>query len=255
MLNTSGQKKLLTQSLPNHQVWRRSLASLILVSLLTVGCTQKAPTKLNLNLSVQPANRPGIYQVTGATNLPEGTVLSIAAIRYFRSPELTGTSSAAVDSYAILARQLVKVEQGTWQANLNLWEVAPDGSYVETWQKNPLTVGLPLVPSSEVAFVALLEPTNQIPELRKALDAQQGKMSTNLLRYTNEGNWYLRASENIAISLPLGKTTPPVLTSKDINGGWGDRSLIISENYSNSILPSATISQSDAPMSPEQFMR
>jgi hypothetical protein len=254
MPNPTILKNLFNPLLPKLRHWQSSLPTLVLLLLLAASCTPKADSTFDLSFSIQPTNRPGIYQVTGSTNLPEGSLLSIAAIRYFRYPEATVANSATVDSYAILARQLVKVEQGTWQANLYLWQVAPDGQYQESWQQNPLKIGLPLMPSSEVTFVALLEPANQTAKLEKALENQQAKRSTNLLRYTNDGQWYLKASKNLAISLPVGKTTPPVLNAKDTNGGWGDRSSIISETNSDTTLPPPTISQTDAPLSLRQFM-
>ncbi|MBW4453009.1 MAG: hypothetical protein KME55_10140 [Nostoc indistinguendum CM1-VF10] len=86
----------------------------------------------------------------------------MAAVRYLRP--VSGQTEALLNSdtntnRSILARQIVEVKQGQWEAALNLWQVSPDGHFQEVWQANPAQIQL--FPEDGVTFVAIFDPASQ----------------------------------------------------------------------------------------------
>ncbi|WP_414582158.1 hypothetical protein [Scytonema sp. PCC 10023] len=228
-----------------------SLASIFLL-LLTVnyGCDKKAQEQVQLEItSVQPTGSNGIYNIVGSTNLPDSSQIAVAAVRYLLP---TGEQQAGVlndqvsNNRSILARQIVEVKQGQWQADLNLWQVAPDGRFQEAWQAYPQ---MKLRPDSNVTFIATFEPAGQLKKSNLQLEGKQ-------LRFTNKGEIYLQAGETMPISLPLGKTTPPVPQAEDLNKKANQPQIqapILTSN--TSFLRSAKFRQTNAPLKPSEFLR
>jgi hypothetical protein len=228
---------------------------ILLLVVLCASCSSPKPPEVALKLSVQPASSSGLYNVTGSTNLPEHSQITVAAIRYLRPTDQEFLDSDPNATYSILARQIVEVSQGKWQANLNLWQVAPDGRFQEAWQLNQSQIGLSLNPASEVSFVAIFDPATQPPKRKKNEEVQDFRGS--LVRFTLEGQPYVQASQTLQVSLPVGRRPPPVLKAEDMNGGWGNR-------YEVKPQPAVAINirpqlpktnQTDAPLSPSEFLR
>lgn len=188
--------------------WRRLALVWLLVLITCTGCLgaidfgEAAPVKLSIR-QVQATGRPGVYTVAGNTTLPEQTQITVAALRDFQT-------AAAHPVYAILDRQFAKVQQGRWQASLNLWQVAPDGQFQEGWQLSDLSSA---DPATTVTFLATLDPANQPPGLKERIEAQDEASQVNLVRFTTDGELYLEDSEQVNVPLPSGRTTPPAVAS------------------------------------------
>ncbi|MDY6901289.1 MAG: hypothetical protein SWZ49_24915 [Cyanobacteriota bacterium] len=232
-----------------------------LLLLASSGCSNKSQNEVQLEIqSIQREDSRGSYKVVGSTNLPESSRIAITAVRYLRpttanAEQIIGNNDGNVNR-SILARQIVEVKQGKWEADLNLWEVAPNGNFQEVWQtnKNYKT----LTPEREVGFIATFNPVGQLPSSDKE-DAQQPifqQLEGKSLRFTNEGEKYVQASQFRSVSLPVGKTTP-VRVPEEFNNGWGNRYQLKaqSENSASSLPTLGKSQQTNAPLSNSQFLR
>lgn len=232
------------------------LAVMLIILALCVSCSPAKLPDTALTISVQPASSPGLYTVSGTTNLPNQSQITVAAIRYLRPKSQEFFSSDPQETYAILARQIVNVSQRKWQANLNLWQIATDGRLQEAWQVNQSQTGLLLNPANEVSFVATFDPTGQFlnPEQQQV---QFQDIQGSLVRFTNEGLPYVQAIQNLKIALPVGRRSPPIVKDEDLNGGWGKRYEIKPERpVANNMRPQPIkTNQSNAPLSPSEFVR
>ncbi len=238
------------------------LSALVLAS---VGCSAAKAPVANLNFQVEPAGRAGVYTVSGSTNLPDQSQITVSAIRYLSAsntaPLAAGSLSSELSSqltYTVLSRQNVAVNQGKWQTSLNLWQVAPNGQFREGWQLNQPEIRSPMTPAPDVVFLATFEPTGQLAAISQKLEEQGLQLEGNLARFTTDGQRYLQVSQALPVALPTGKTAPPAITAADINGGWGDRSGGTTEKSNTTDLKpaaSANISQTTAPLSPNQQLR
>ena len=239
-----------------------------LLLLLNTGCSQTTETLRRLpsllpNLSanadfkiqVTPSNRPGVYTVSGKTNLPDKSRITVAAIRFLKPDDLRVEKLAPNQTYSILAYQDIKVNQGAWQTTLNLWKVAPSGQFQEAWQLEQSQLGLSMASERDVTFLATVAPTGSLSELESQLDKQGVKLVSNLVRNTVDGERYIQASQVLGIALPTGQTNPPQLKPEDINGGWGNRFLLIPEppNINNYEKPDKR--RTTAPLSPSEFLQ
>lgn len=258
-------KKLLTKSTTLSVKW---LVSMVLLLLVTTGCSeapltlQRLPflipglsSKADFQISVTPSKLPGTYTVTGNTNLPEQTRLTVAAIRYLKFDEQPSKNFSSNQTYSILAYEDLKVTKGKWQAILNLWKIAPDGQYKETWQLEQPKLKLSLKPEKEVTFLVTVAPTTALPELESKLERQGIKLVSRLVRNTSDGQQYIQVSQILPVPLPTGKTTPPKPRPEDVNGGWGNRFLLIPEppNINNYEKPKQR--RTDAPLSPNELLQ
>ncbi|MBD2088418.1 hypothetical protein H6F67_00835 [Microcoleus sp. FACHB-1515] len=185
----------------------RQLASLLLLLAIVfcTSCTAIERNTASVELSIRQAQatgRPGAYVVSGNTTLPNETRITVTAIRDFESTE--------TPVYAILDRQYAVVEQGSWQADLNLWQPAPDGRLQESWQLSGLST--PADPAATVTFLATLDPANQPAGLRDQVEAEDDATQASLVRFTTDGELYLEASRQVNVPLPSGRTAPPAPT-------------------------------------------
>jgi hypothetical protein len=236
----------------SHSKW----AVILLLLVLSVSCSSSKPPEIALKLNVQAAGRPGVYDVSGATDLPNQSEISVAAIRYLRPKSDNFLETDTNATYSILDRQIVPIKQGKWQATLNLWQVASDGRFQEAWQLGSSETGLSVDPASEVSFVATFDPTGQLLKPKQqGIDPQN--LRGSLVRFTSEGVPYVQASQTLQVSLPTGRRSPPQLKAEDINGGWGDRYKLPSEPPVASRIPPQqfSTSQTNAPLSPSEFLR
>lgn len=230
------------------------------------GCVQKAQERVEMKIGdVQPISSKGVYNIVGSTNLPESSKITVAAVRYLRP--VSGRTEALLNSdtntnRSILARQIVEVKQGQWEAALNLWQVSPDGSFQEVWQANPAQIRL--FPEDGVTFVAIFDPAsqweqpdNQNSQKLKLENQQFDTLESKLIRFTNEGEKYLQVSQTLTIPLPTGKTIPPRPQPEDLNGGWGNRYQIPPQSIaSKSTLPPPIKNrQTNAYVTPSEFLR
>lgn len=248
--------------------WINRLVSLVLLLVLSAGCSQRLlPAQLlpfsipnqastvDFQLQVTPAQRPGVYIVRGTTDLPDSDRITVAAIRYLRPDNPVVLTSSQNPTYSILAYQEAKIANGKWETALNLWQVAPAGQFQETWQLDQAKLGLSLDPEPEVTFLATLAPTDSLAALELQLAKQDRKLTRSLVRSTAEGERYLQASQVLPIALPTGKTVPPQPRSEDANGGWGDRYVLLPEPQNPIKLEQPGKRRTDAPLSPAEFLQ
>ncbi len=217
-------------------------------------CSFNRSTPIAMSLQVEPTGRPGIYQVSGRTNLPDHSRLSVLGVRYWQPTANFSPLQPANANYAILARDHVAVNQGRWETRLNLWQIAPDGRYQESWQLQHLISMRSVEAASQVTFLAIFELELQQQSITQRLNQQV--LTPPLLRFTSLGQPYLQVSQTLPISLPLGKTTPPSIAAVDINGGWGNRSTLVSEPRSGTVMVSPPKEkQTNAPLPTAAFVR
>ncbi|MBD2022519.1 hypothetical protein H6F43_20265 [Leptolyngbya sp. FACHB-36] len=187
---------------------RRVISGALLLTLWS--CTTAQSPDLELTMQVASAERPGVYQVSGSTNLPDRTQITVQGIRYLTSAAQSSSTSEP-PNYSILARQVAEVQNGRWQTTLSLWQVAPDGRYQEAWQQSQPQTESRLQPSPTVTFLAVTDPSNRSQRLKQPLDDRGKNLAGEGVRFTTDGQWYAQASQTISASLPTGTTAPPAL--------------------------------------------
>lgn len=237
--------------------------------------------KVTLTLEAKPASQ-GSYVLSGTTQLPEGSRLAIAAIRYLKleasdleSPEFPELDPAegerasaraksllrrrALDpTYAILDYQQTEVHNGTWQAQLNLWQIASNGEYQESWQIHQQKLKLKFQPEAEIVFLATLivdGAADQLQPVQNQLLEQQLSLNHTLIQTSREGEQYFQATQRRAAQLPTGKTTPSGKSLQDINGGWGERYLLVEQDPLPGILEFPSQRHTNSPGSPTEFIQ
>ncbi|NET60331.1 MAG: hypothetical protein F6K47_30570 [Symploca sp. SIO2E6] len=243
------------------------LVTIVLVLILCAACSeaplpiQQLPSFLpgikeqaDFAMSVKPSVNEGEYEIEGTTNLPDDSPIAVAAIRYLRPEQQSFVKVSPEATYSILDYQEAEVKDGKWQITLNLWKVALDGEFKEEWQLGESELGLELEPEPEVTFLATLDPTTQFSEIERQLDRQGIKLARSVIRTTPDGDSYVQASEVMTIDLPTGKTTPPVQTPDDLNGGWGPRYLLIPEPPIIYKLEKPKEHRTNEPFAPEEFL-
>jgi hypothetical protein len=254
----------------NHLIKPPAISLLAVTSLVLLltnsGCTQKSQNEVRLEIkNVQSVSSTGVYKITGTTNLPESSQIAIAAVRYLHPTEAEQTTGLSPDpntNRSILDRQIVQVKQGQWEADLKLWQASPDGSYQETWQANQSNSKL--TPENDVTFNATFDPASQSQKSEKPvvdqsepLQPQFQELEGKSLRFTNQGEKYVQASQSLLIPLPTGKTVPPRPQPEDVNDGWGNRYEIPPQTLtSESVpLPGTKSRQTNAYLSAAEFLR
>ena len=242
---------------------RAVIASSVLL-LASSGCVNQSQNKVHLEIQgIQREDSKGLYTVAGTTNLPESSRIAVTAVRYLRSAkngeEIIGENNENINR-SILARQIVEVKQGKWEADLNLWQVAPNGNFEEVWQLNKDYAKL--TPESEVSFIATFNPVGQLPASDSDKDnpqqstPQYQQLEGKSLRFTKEGEKYVQASQYRSISLPVGKTTPP-RQAENFNDGWGNRYQLKAQSHSATatLPPLAKSQQTNSPPLTSEFLR
>ncbi|AFY53312.1 hypothetical protein Riv7116_0724 [Rivularia sp. PCC 7116] len=230
-----------------------------IVLLAGSGCSNKSQNNVQLEIQgIQREDGKGLYKVVGSTNLPESSRIAITAVRYLR-PTTTTNAEQIVDdnneniNRSILARQIVEVKQGKWEADLNLWQVASNGNFQEVWQLNKDYKNL--LPENEVTFIATFNPVAQLP----SSDNQnfQQNLEGKSLRFTNEGEKYVQTSQYRSIGLPIGKTASPRPEPEDFNDGWGIRYQLKAQSEDSTVTlpPLAKSHQTNIPISSSEFLR
>ncbi|MBF2067056.1 MAG: hypothetical protein IGS39_21975 [Calothrix sp. C42_A2020_038] len=249
----------------NHYRSRKYTASRLLIAITSLvllatnyGCTQKTQNEVSLEIkNIQSSSSSGVYKVVGTTNLPESSQIAITAVRYLRNDSQTVDADLEANR-SILDRKIVEVKQGQWQADLNLWQVSPDGSYKEIWQQQSNSQQ---TPENDVIFTATFDPQGQIQKLENQNTVQSQTQTQSLegksLRFTNQGEKYVQASQSLSIPLPTGKTVPPQRLAEDINDGWGNRYTIQPETVASVFTPPEVSKsrQTTARLSKSEFLR
>lgn len=179
-------------------------------------------------LSIESAAGPrGEVKISGQTNLPPRTQLTALALRYLVPAEPIATG--AEPTFAILDYQTTRVKAGSWDARLNLWQVAEDGRYQEAWQLQSERLDLVVQPDETVHFVITLAPQQFLTTLQHRALRDGERIPAELIRTTSNGEAMLWADVSQTLGLPEGKTTPPDDRLQAQNGGWGERYRLIPE--------------------------
>ena len=229
---------------------------LLTVSLFATGCTKERSLQAELSLKVEPSNRPGIYVVSGKTNLPDQSRIIVQGIRPLAATAQS-ISTENSPNYAILDRQAVVSSQGQWQATLKLWQSLPDGQYQEVWQSNQASISR-LKPSADVVFVAAIESVSQTKGLTQPLDNQGKPLEGTNIRFATDGQWYLQAKQTLTVTPPLNKASLSALNTNDTSGSSSTQAALT--NLPVNVSPPANLSaskekQTTAPLSFSQQLR
>ena len=246
---------------------RKLLPGLLVGGLLApMGC---APVELPIDLPlamIQPKlkavsliwqvmtlSQPGAYRLSGNTDLPDKTQITIIALRYLYPVAAAMQQFNSRPTYSILDYQSASVEQGNWQTQINLWQVAPDGKFQETWQLDQQRLATRFNPTKQVVFLVTLAPIDRIAAVQQQLAAKGQMLSQQSIR-SADGETYAEFHQTVAVPLPTGSTqVPPQLEAE--NFGWGRRYLIPQEPQNPTQLEQPTQPQTDAPTKPEEFLR
>jgi hypothetical protein len=248
----------------NHSVTVSLTITSLILLFTNYGCVKQAQKEVQLEIqNIKSENSQNVYKISGSTNLPEASRITVEAVRYLRplegQEEESLLRSNADPKRSILARQVVQVKQGKWQTDLHLWQVARDGSFQEVWQANKSQ--FKLVPESGVKFIATFDPASQWQQSDQKNPEtpalQNQPLEGKLVRFTNQGEQYVQASQTLLIPLPEGKTTPPRPQAGDINDGWGNRYQIPPKSVVSqaNLLPSATARTTNASLASSEFLR
>ena len=248
--------KLLPRALDLNRSFQRCVRTTsVLLLLLSVGCTRERSPQAELSLKVEPSNRPGVYVVSGKTNLPDQSRLVVQGIRPLTAAAQS-TSTDESPNYVILDRQAVVASQGQWQTTLKLWQSTPDGQEQEVWQANQAQISQ-LKPSNDVVFVATIDSTNQTKASAQPLDLQGKPLQGANIHFTTGGQWSLQAKQTLTVTPPVSKTASSALSVNDFNVNRSQRSeqSSVPVNATSVNLPVSQEKQTTAPLSFSQRLR
>lgn len=219
---------------------------------LPLGLIQPQLKAVSLSWQVMPLSQPGAYRIAGNTDLPDQTQLTVIALRYLYPVAAAAQQLNPQPTYSILDYQATAVEQGNWQAQLDLWQVAADGKFQESWQLDQARLATRFNPTQRVVFLVTLTPIDQIAALQQQLAAKGQTLPSRAIR-SADGESYVQFHQTQVIPLPNGGTQSPPLAVE--NFGWGRRYLIPQEPQNPTQLERPTQSLTDAPPKPEEFLR
>lgn len=253
-------QNLFRLDLPRTQAskWRWFCLLLLVSSLLpyaTACKTLNLPNQareVSLQMEVVPDSDQSRYTVSGTTNLPDDTPITIAAIRYFSADGQTPAQNRP--TFTVLDYTSTIVNQGKWQAELTLQQRGTDGRDWEAWQMEQSRLGLALQPTETVSFVTSLMPIDQLVPLEQELAEDGFRLPRGMVRSTAEGQRYAEVSQTIALAAPnVGETAPTI--PEPHNYGWGDRYKFLQEPPNETQYERPTERQTNAPATPSEFLR
>ena len=207
---------------------------------LLVSCTllpsinrSSALPSVQTEMSVKPGSEPGRYEASGKTAFPDRTALRVAAIRYLYPNAQRSKAQESRPTYSILAyNDSAIVENGTWNVSLSLWQTAPDGQPLETWQITQAPLNLQVKPDPAVVFIATLAPgikVDALQSLEQQLLSKNQALDPSVVSRTVNGDRFLQVMQTVDAALPTRKQDPTSVISDDLNGGWGNRFLMPDE--------------------------
>lgn len=192
--------------------------------------------------------------VSGTAELPPDTKLNVLAVRQLRLQESPLTTLEPKPTYSILTYETTTVTSDRWQTMLNLWQVAPDGSYRETWQLQAPELDLNVIPEEEVFFLVTLGPVDDLVALERELAIANQRLAQQNIQTTAEGGRFLQTGQILTIDLPTGKTAPIAIREEDLNGGWGNRYQDLPDLPNNRQLQFPDQRQTNAPVDESEFL-
>ncbi|NEP61324.1 MAG: hypothetical protein F6K31_30940 [Symploca sp. SIO2G7] len=175
-----------------------------------------------MDFAVEPIRNGYIYEIQGTANFPDQTELNVLAMRQL-SP--SDEKVEPKPTYSVLDYQVVRVQNGRWQGELTLRQLAVDGSRQETWQLDQTELAMDVEPHDNIVIMATYTPLDQLTTLERIL-AQQGlKVAPELLQTTLDGRRYLEMKKVLNVPADNQISQRPQL----YNDGWGPRYLLIEE--------------------------
>ena len=231
--------------------------SLLFVLTVCAGCAEfRLPgqsVEISLDMQIKPANSTGVYEVSGNADLPDQTKIAVAAVRYLYSEPTEATD--VNPTYSVLDYQETEIKNKQWQTQMNLWQVAKNGSYLEAWQLAQPKIELTVTPDPEIIFLATLNPGEQLSRLEQQLVQRSLRFPKEMVRSTSEGDWYVQVSQSIPVTLPNDKTAPPLQKAEENNDGWGDRYVLVPEPPNPIQLDRPINRRTNAPYSAAELLR
>lgn len=212
----------------------------------------------SVELEADRSNELNLQEVSTAllsegSDFPEPTRIEPTGTDFSRQQRL-----ALKPSYAILDYQPIEVREGQWQSELNLWQVARDGRYQESWQLHQEELALQWKAEPKVIFLATLlvdGAADRLQLLQNQLADDQLTLERTWLQTSAEGERYFQAVQLRSVPLPQAQTSPPPLRVQDINGGWGKRYLLVEQDPLPGTLTFPEQRHSDGPGSPREFIQ
>lgn len=187
------------------------------VALATAACDRPlTQAEFNqLSLSVEAGDRPGVYELSGQTSLPEETELTVQALRRLTPTGQALSEDSPDEHYTILDRDRVKVEDGQWRIALQLWQPDGQGEPAESWQLNLPQSDRSFTAEPQVLFSVSMPPTGDERALEGQWEESKRDPTVGLVSFTPDGEWYLEAQEQLPIAPPaIAATQPQVFDAK-----------------------------------------
>jgi len=195
----------------------------------------------------------GSVAISGRTNLSDNTQLTALALRYLEPAQ--PLTNSAKSTFSILDYQTIPVQQGQWEAELDLWQVAEDGRYQEAWQDQANQLNLQVKPQDTVHFIITLAPEQFLDALSRNLGQNRMQLSSDLLRTNDSGELLLWAEDSRLVNLPEGRTSPSHNLAQQANGGWGERYRLVPEPPLPYRLTPEDIRKTTAPAAAAEFLQ
>ncbi|MBE9014462.1 hypothetical protein IQ250_30175 [Pseudanabaenaceae cyanobacterium LEGE 13415] len=151
--------------------------------------------KIEITMEVR-STKPGEYALSGFSNLPNQTNLTVQAVR---SLQVNSTSSVLNNQpiRSVLAQRQIQIKDGQWQTEMNLHQALPDGRSIEAWQSNVVQANM--LPSDQVQFIATTEPQNRAIELQPNAAVKT--------QFASDGRVFLKVEHSIALEPPIVRST------------------------------------------------
>jgi hypothetical protein len=165
--------------------------------LMAVSCQSAQSPKTELSLQVQGVGSTGTYKVSGRTNLPDRSKITIQAVRTLQVVKNQSNLTNTEPTFAVLAQSQTTVKDGQWNVELKLRQILPDGQSLEPWQLNDAQLGLK--PEPKVQFSAVTEPGDRNFEIDPS---GRNRLS---VRFASNGRSFLQVEEAIALEPPAFK--------------------------------------------------
>ncbi|MGB7313107.1 MAG: hypothetical protein WA939_09260 [Nodosilinea sp.] len=170
---------------------------------------------------ITETGQPGQFTLTGTTNLPDTTPLTVSAVRLIDSLNISDPKAEG-SQHAILDRKSALVKDGRWQTQLQLWEIGSEGTYQENWQTIAGSAIDPASSSPSVDFLATLEPIDLAKSKLMARSDWLESANSPLLNFTPDGEPYLKVSQSRVVALPSGAVSATGL-SQESQATWENR--------------------------------
>lgn len=200
-----------------------------------------------MDFTIEPGRNSYTYELQGTANFPNQTELNVLAMRQLLPTDETVEPKP---TYSVLDYQVVRVQNGRWQGELTLKQLAEDGSRKETWQLDQSELAMDIEPRDQIVVMATYTPLDQLTTLERIL-AQQGlKVSPELLQTTLEGRRYLEMRKVFDIPVENLVSERPRL----YNDGWGTRHLLIEEPPMPYQVEFPKERQTNRPAEPSEFL-